>query len=450
MVSYLRIPGWPLVYTCLLLVLLLPVVSGWAQAPARPAPEPAVGSRPAPAAEALAVVNGKPIEGSTFQEEVVGNWASRVLQDVIARRVVWDEAARLGLSITTAELNARLKALKQPYGSESAFEEMLRNTGETEEHFTLRVKTDMLLDKIVARRGSVTDAELQAYYDKHRSDYVHPPRVHLYELVTTDLAAAYAGSRRISGGEDFPLVAKEMSVAPSASTGGDLGLVSADQVPAGLLRATAFSLEAGQVSNPLLVDGKYYLLYVSEVQKGSSGTLEEVKPALLEAIKKEKGLTREAVLDALLRAASIQVVWEPLRYLNVHYQEARRRALMVDGKSVDLPLDPRIEGGRMVLVVKPMLLAMGATVKWDAQAMTLTAVKDSRQAVLTVGKPIMMAGEKAVPILAPRLQEDMVLTEPRPLVEALGGSLRWDPMRNTLFVKSVSEPETAPEPTPEG
>jgi hypothetical protein len=92
-------------------------------------------------------------------------------------------------------------------------------------------------------------------------------------------------------------------------------------------------------------------------------------------------------------------------------------------------------------------------VKWDAKTLTLTASKAGQVVALTVGKPTMLVGGKPESVLAPRLEESMMVAEPRPLVEGLGGSVRWDAMRNTLFVKSTPEaPETpaATAPTPEG
>ena len=76
--------------------------------------------------------------------------------------------------------------------------------------------------------------------------------------------------------------------------------------------------------------------------------------------------------------------------------------------------------------------------------MTLTTQKGSRQVALTVGKPSMLVAGQPLAVLAPRVEEGMLIAEPRPIVEGLGGSVRWDPTRNTLFVKSVAEP------TPEG
>lgn len=419
------------------LVLLLAVSVAVAQAPA-----------PAP----LALVNGKPVTGESFQQEVMGNWAARVLDDVIRRRVVWDEATRLKLVVTRPELEARLKVLKQPYASEAAFQEMLRGTGETQEHFLERVKTDMLLDKIVAHRGQVSDADLQAYYAKHKASYVHPPRVHLFDLVTTEVEAAYTARRRISDGEEFAAVAKEMSVGANAAQGGDLGMVRADQLPAGLMRATAFSLEAGQVSNPLLIDGQYHILYVSEAEKGSSRTLEEVKPEILAAVKEERGLTRGAVLESLLRAATIQVQWDPLRYLNAQYARLKQPQLVVDGKTVTLALPARMEQGSLLMTVKPLAIALGATTSWEPRTMTLTLKKGERSVALTIGKPVMKVGGENVPVVPPRFESNLTVAEPRPIVEGLGGSVRWDPVRNTLFVKSVAEVPEAPEmpePTPE-
>jgi hypothetical protein len=110
-----------------------------------------------------------------------------------------------------------------------------------------------------------------------------------------------------------------------------------------------------------------------------------------------------------------------------------------------------MEGGRMIMPVKPLLVALGASIRWDGKTMTLTATKGGKTVALTVGKPSMLVGGQPEAVLAPRLQESTMVAEPRPIVEGLGGSVRWDPVRNTLFVQSTPEaPEAPPEPAAEG
>jgi foldase protein PrsA len=387
----------------------------------------------------LAMVNGKPLTAESFREATNEGFARQIFETLLHRRLIWDEAQRLGITLSKSEFEAKLHQVKAGYGSPEAFQTALHQQGLTEAYFDQRLKTQMLLDMIVDRRGALREDEISAYYDKHKSEYVRPARVHLFDLVTTDAEAAYAARRRISNGEEFAAVAKEMSVDPSAAQGGDRGWLSATQVPDELMRATAFSLEVGQTSNPLLVSGKYHVLYVSEAEPGVSRNLAQARPDLITALRQEKGLTREAVQDALVREAGVQINWDPLRYLAAEYLSMKQIHIYVDGKPVVLPRPAFLVGGRLLAPAKPLVVALGARMIWTPGTSTLTAERQGKKVSFTSGKPIAMINGKARQVVASRIEGEILLVEPRALVEGLGGSVQWNAARNSLYIKSTPE-----------
>jgi parvulin-like peptidyl-prolyl isomerase len=411
--------------------LLLPVATAHAQT----SPPPASLSLP----PTLAVINGKPLFSQGFLEAMEQGFAREIFEELLHRRVVWDEAQRLGIVLSKQEFEQALKGVMAEYPTKEAFQASLRHQGMSEAFFLQRLKTEMLLDKIVEKRGSIPEEEIAAYYDKHRDQFVRPARVHLWDIVTTDLDSAYTARRRIAAGEEFAVVAKEMSVAPSAARGGEVGWVAAGEIPDRLMSDTAFSLEVGQTSNPLLVEGKYHVLYVTEAQPGVNRTLAQARSDIIIALREEKGLTREAVLDSLVRTAEVQINWDPLRYLNGEYLAMKQIKVVVDGKPVALPRPAYIaEGGRMLVPAKPVAEALGARLTWKAETSTLVVERAGRQAAFQVGNRMATVGEKSLRMeVAPRLEGGVLMVEPRPLVESLGGSLQWQPLRNTLAVKSA-------------
>ncbi len=423
----------PVLLPACLLCLLLPGALALAQTP----PPAASASLPLPAT--LAVINGKPLGSQGFWEAMQQGFAREIFEELLHRRVVWDEAQRLGIALSKQEFEQALKGVKAEYPTEAAFQASLRQQGMSEDFFVQRLKTEMLLDKIVDQRGSIPEEEIAAYYDKHRDQFVRPPRVHLWDIVTTDVDSAYAARRRIAAGEDFARVAREMSVAPSASQGGDLGWLTADEIADRLMRDTAFCLEVGQTSNPLLVEGKYHVLYVTEAQPGVSRTLAQARPDIIIALREEKGLTREAVLDSLVRTAEIQINWDPLRYLNAEYLAMKQIKIAVDGKPLDLPRPAFItQGGRMLVPAKAVAEALGARLSWKAETSTLLVERAGKKAAFQVGNRIASLDDKSVTMSeAPRIEGGVLMVEPRPLVEGLGARLQWEPLRNTLSVKSV-------------
>jgi arylsulfatase A-like enzyme/tetratricopeptide (TPR) repeat protein len=87
-------------------------------------------------------------------------------------------------------------------------------------------------------------------------------RVHLRLLRVRERARAEEASRRARSGEDFASLARELSEHPSASRGGDLGLVRVEDLAAPL-RAAAAALPAGGMS-PVLPTGDGFVLLKRE------------------------------------------------------------------------------------------------------------------------------------------------------------------------------------------
>ena len=413
---------------CLLLICLsslLAAGAALAQATRRPLPTPpAPPALPEPAT--IAVINGKPLTIDAFNTAMAEAYARQIFETLLHRRLVFDEASRLALALTKTEFEERLKTAQAAYLSEEAFQAALRHEGITETWFIQRLKTDLLLDKIVEKRGTIPDAEVAAYYDKHKDEFIRPASVYLWDFATTELEQAYAMAKRLSQGEKLSETAEGLTV----------GWVTRAEIADPLLRDTAFTLEIGQASNPVQVEGTYHVLYVSETQPGLSRGPAQARDDILIALRKEKGLTREAVLDALVRDARIQINWDPLRYLNAEYLMLKQTRIMVDGKPVTLPRPAYMVGGRMLVPAKPVAQAMGAKVSWMAQSSTLIVERGTAKVTFTVGKPVALVGSQPMMTVAPRLDGGILMVESRTLIEGLGCTLQWEPLVNTVYVKT--------------
>lgn len=67
----------------------------------------------------------------------------------------------------------------------------------------------------------------------------------------------------IVNGKDFAQVAMEVSLCPSSRNGGDLGYFSKGQMVKEFEDA-AFSMEVGEVSNPIKTQFGYHLIYLTD------------------------------------------------------------------------------------------------------------------------------------------------------------------------------------------
>ena len=81
-------------------------------------------------------------------------------------------------------------------------------------------------------------------------------------LVKTE-AEALKLKEEIANGKDFAQAAKEVSLCPSGQNGGDLGYFTKGQMVKEF-EDTAFSMNVGDVSNPIKTQFGYHLIYLTD------------------------------------------------------------------------------------------------------------------------------------------------------------------------------------------
>jgi peptidyl-prolyl cis-trans isomerase D len=150
----------------------------------------------------------------------------------------------------------------------------------------------------VAEAIQITDAQVQDYYNAHRDEYRTPERVHARHILLSIAnkpkdevpkiqAQAEALDKQIKGGADFAELAKKNSQDPgSAQKGGDLGWVSRGQMVKNF-EDSVFTLKPNEISNVVTTEYGFHIIQVLEKQPAHLQTLDEVKPAIVTALKSQ-------------------------------------------------------------------------------------------------------------------------------------------------------------------
>ncbi len=125
----------------------------------------------------------------------------------------------------------------------------------------------------VAAGMVITDAEIQAAYDRDRNRFGQPERRSVQQIVFPTLDEAKAASDKIKAGATFEAIAEERKLAARDI---DLGLVTRDAILDPKVADAAFALPAGGVSDAL--EGRFggVLVKVGEVQPAAIKPLAEV------------------------------------------------------------------------------------------------------------------------------------------------------------------------------
>lgn len=149
-------------------------------------------------------------------------------------------------------------------------------------------------------QAEVSDADVKEYYDAHVEEYTKPEQVHARHILFkidpgADEAAKSAAHKKadevlakVKAGEDFAALAKQYSDDSSAAEGGDLGTFERGKMVKPFEDA-AFALAPGGTSE--IVESPFGLHIIKVESKDEAGTkpLDAARGDIMTALKKTKG-----------------------------------------------------------------------------------------------------------------------------------------------------------------
>jgi foldase protein PrsA len=287
------------------------------------AAKPAKGAKPPTAAQYKAQCEQ---EYTALKQQVLGF--------LISANWVIGEASSQGVSVSDKEVEKKFTELKdQQFPKEADFQKFLASTGQTVSDLLLRVKLNLLSQKIqqkVTKEGgkSVTQAQIEKYYNENKARFGQPERRDIELILTKTQAQAEAAKKEIEGGKSFESVAKSKSIDPASKTnGGKLpGVVKGQEQKA--LDAAIFSAKTNVLSGPVKTPFGYYIFEVTAVHAPSQQPLSKVK----ESIKQQLAATQQQT--ALTKFVSnFKKKWEG-------QTECRKEYMVQDCKGYKAPAVP--------------------------------------------------------------------------------------------------------------
>jgi peptidyl-prolyl cis-trans isomerase C len=302
-----------------------PAVPGAAAGTAPPA-APGAGAPPAPPQPlppdkipaVVAKVNGAPInKGELLKtaEQVhsqmmpnapeTAEFYRRVLDNLVARELLLQEAKAAGITASDVEVNKQLTELKGRFPSPEKFQEELKKEGMTEAELAQKARDAYVMQKLVESKVinglAVSDAEIKAFYDKNQEQMKRPERVHLRHVLIKAAKGASAEDKqkakakaedvlaKAKAGGDFAKLATENSDDPGSKVrGGDLSWVSRGQtVPP--FEAAAFALKKPNDLSPVVeTDFGYHVIQLLAHEDAGVVPLAEVKDKIGEFLKQKQ------------------------------------------------------------------------------------------------------------------------------------------------------------------
>ena len=237
-------------------------------------PKPVKGSKP-PTRSELKTQCAQ--QYKSLQQEVLGF--------LISSNWVIGEGSSLGVKLTDAEVRKQFKKIKAAQFPKAAeFEKFLASSGQTVSDLLLRVKLNLLSQKIqqtvVKRKEKVTHADIESYYKENSSRFGTPEKRDVRIVLTKTEGAAAAAKKEIESGKSFDSVAKSRSTDPVSKTNGGLipGVVKGQEEKA--LSEAIFAAKAHVLGGPVKTPFGYYLYEVEGITAGSKTPLKQVESTI--------------------------------------------------------------------------------------------------------------------------------------------------------------------------
>jgi foldase protein PrsA len=207
---------------------------------------------------------------------------SEVLGFLISSQWVLGEASSLGIKLSDAEVKKEFAKIKsQEFPKPSEFEKFLSTSGQTVSDLLLRVKLNLLSQKIekkiIKEKSKVSEAQVQKYYNENKSKYGTPEKRNVQIILTKTEAAAKSAKKEVESGKSFASVAKSVSIDPTSKANGGLlkEVVKGEEEQA--LDTAIFSAAKNVLGGPVKTPFGYYVYEVLSTTPGTQQPLSKVK-----------------------------------------------------------------------------------------------------------------------------------------------------------------------------
>ncbi len=244
-----------------------------------------------------------------------------VLNTMINRQLLLGVVQSSG-KVDDKEVAEAVKKVVDGYGGKEKLTDLLQKISTPYEKFIADITNDYRLQSYVKNAIlpsiKVSEKDIKEEFEKNRAQYDLPESVHArHILLKLDSSSEdeEAIKKKIKGlrkkltdeNAKFDAVAKELSQCPSAESGGDLGVFTRGQMVPEFEKA-AFSLKAGEVSEPIKTQFGYHLIKVEEHNKSVPAELETSSNSIKDKLLKVKSDSRvNALVEKLRKSANVKV-----------------------------------------------------------------------------------------------------------------------------------------------
>ncbi|HON58706.1 MAG TPA: peptidylprolyl isomerase [Smithella sp.] len=240
------------------------------------------------------------------KEQFIRQTREAFLQRMVDNILIEQEAKRTGISATVKDedvMNVLQDMLDRQKISMQDFLKKIAREGGSLESVKKDIRSQLIRMRILRREVKdkviVTEDEIGAYYNKHRSEYEGKESVRIKQLMLPFPANADNNTKekikheaemlreRVIKGEPFDLLVAKYSKGPAVDQGGDVGFIEKGVIIPEV-EAVAFSLPLDKLSPVIVSDMGVHIIQVIDKRGAGLKPIAEVREEIRSKIEEEK------------------------------------------------------------------------------------------------------------------------------------------------------------------
>jgi foldase protein PrsA len=241
-----------------------------------------------PKDKAVAKVDGAAISQDELYDVMVEQYGAATVEQLIGGKIVDSEAKKEKVTITDEELNEEVDKLKESYGGEDVFNQMLESNNTTVDVLKEDLKNYLTIRKLLEPQIEITDEELQTYFEENKDSFGEAEQVKASHILVADEATANEIKQKLADGADFAELAKEYSTDEGTKeNGGELGFFAKGTMVTEF-DDVAFTLPVNEISDPVKTDYGYHIIKVEEKKEAKEANFDDSKAEIKETLIEQK------------------------------------------------------------------------------------------------------------------------------------------------------------------
>ncbi len=219
---------------------------------------------------------------------------NEILNRMIDDKLTDQEAKKQNIQLRESEVDSNIEQIKAAnmWTDEILREELKREGLTMEAYRESLIKNGIrarLLNSAVKSKIVVTQEDIRSYYEDHVEKYEGELKYHLRNIIMMFPEGASDAAKQtilermnkvydeLRAGASFESLAEMYSESPLAEKGGDLGLISFEDIFPQLQQAVK-DLTVGQYTQVIETDRGYQIFYIEDITKVGGKTFEEARP----------------------------------------------------------------------------------------------------------------------------------------------------------------------------